>query len=140
MRLRLILEEFGPELIYLKGEKNIVADAISRIDLIEGEEDVFSQMSPSLHSIAHTFGLDVTYDPESTSAPVKFKNLLSHQQKDKTYSATIVRKSFPIVLTPFMGREKLVSLYAIKIKLFSLLLKEMVLSLRLLMEYVRTLI
>jgi hypothetical protein len=33
MRWRLILEEFGPELNYIKGEKNIVADALSRLQI-----------------------------------------------------------------------------------------------------------
>ena len=32
MRWRLILEEYGPELRYIQGEQNIVADALSRID------------------------------------------------------------------------------------------------------------
>ena len=31
MRWRLILEEFGPELKYIKGENNVVADALSRL-------------------------------------------------------------------------------------------------------------
>jgi RNase H-like domain found in reverse transcriptase/Reverse transcriptase (RNA-dependent DNA polymerase) len=35
MRWRLILEEFGPDLNYVKGETNIVADALSRLNLIE---------------------------------------------------------------------------------------------------------
>ena len=35
MRWRLLIEEFGPELIYIKGENNIVADALSRMDLSE---------------------------------------------------------------------------------------------------------
>ena len=33
LRWRMILEEYGPELIYLKGEHNIVADTLSRLDL-----------------------------------------------------------------------------------------------------------
>jgi RNase H-like domain found in reverse transcriptase len=35
MRWRLLLEEYGPELIYIKGENNIVADALSRLELVE---------------------------------------------------------------------------------------------------------
>ena len=31
-RWRLILEEYGPEIIYIKGEHNTVADAISQLD------------------------------------------------------------------------------------------------------------
>src|SRR6056300_26048 len=30
----MVLEEYGPELIYIKGPDNIVADALSRLDLI----------------------------------------------------------------------------------------------------------
>jgi hypothetical protein len=37
MRWRLILEEYGPELRYIKGEKNLVADALSRLYMIEGD-------------------------------------------------------------------------------------------------------
>jgi hypothetical protein len=33
MRWRLILEEYGPELIYTKGSTNIVADALSRLEI-----------------------------------------------------------------------------------------------------------
>ena len=38
IRWRLVLEEFGPELIYLKGERNIVADALSCLDIEELNE------------------------------------------------------------------------------------------------------
>ena len=31
MRWRLAIEEYSPELIYIKGEKNVVADALSRL-------------------------------------------------------------------------------------------------------------
>jgi hypothetical protein len=35
MRWQLLLEEYGPELIYIKGENNIVADALSCLELVE---------------------------------------------------------------------------------------------------------
>ena len=38
MRWRLILEEYGPELIYLKGTTNIVADALSRLVITSSSE------------------------------------------------------------------------------------------------------
>ena len=37
MRWRLIIEEFGPKLLYIKGENNVVADALSRLALKEEE-------------------------------------------------------------------------------------------------------
>jgi hypothetical protein len=33
MRWRLILEEYGPELVYTPGNTNIVADALSRLEI-----------------------------------------------------------------------------------------------------------
>ena len=33
MRWRVLLEEFGPEIVYIKGVHNTVADAISRLDI-----------------------------------------------------------------------------------------------------------
>ena len=38
MRWRLILKEFGPELKYIKGENNVVADALSRIEMSDNQE------------------------------------------------------------------------------------------------------
>ena len=40
MRWRLILEEYGPEIIYIKGSTNIVADALSRLNIPVTEENV----------------------------------------------------------------------------------------------------
>jgi len=55
MRWRLILEEFGPELNYVQGNKNIVADALSRLDIIP---TIDSQQTPleSLSLQAELFG------------------------------------------------------------------------------------
>ena len=38
MRWRLILEEFGPELKYIKGENNVVANALSRLEKNPNQE------------------------------------------------------------------------------------------------------
>jgi hypothetical protein len=37
MRWRLILEEFGPTLTYIKGKNNVIADTLSQLDLTEEE-------------------------------------------------------------------------------------------------------
>ena len=48
MRWHLILEEYGPMLEYIKGEQNVVADALSRLDIIkEPLQDPISQDSDS---------------------------------------------------------------------------------------------
>ena len=38
MRWRLILEEFGPELKYIKGKNNVVADVLSRLEMSDNQE------------------------------------------------------------------------------------------------------
>ena len=38
MRWRLIIEEVGPELKYIKGENNVAADALSRLDMNYNQE------------------------------------------------------------------------------------------------------
>ena len=38
MRWRLIIEEFGPELKYIKGENNVVADALYRLEMSDNQE------------------------------------------------------------------------------------------------------
>ena len=38
MRWRLILEEFGPELKYIKGENNVVSNALSRLEKSPNQE------------------------------------------------------------------------------------------------------
>ena len=52
MRWRLILKEYGPELIYIKGENNVVADALSRLDLQP------TTLPATLETMAEHFGLD----------------------------------------------------------------------------------
>ena len=37
MRWRLILEEFGPELKHTKGENNVIADALSRLEMSDNK-------------------------------------------------------------------------------------------------------
>ena len=38
MRWSLILKEFGPELKYVKGENNVVADALSQLEMNDNQE------------------------------------------------------------------------------------------------------
>ena len=66
MRWRLLIEEFGPELRYIKGKHNIVADVLSRLQLKEEE-----------------FSLDAfAFDDEDfpVEFPLSYKQL-SHEQK-----------------------------------------------------------
>jgi hypothetical protein len=79
MRWRLILEEYGPELRYIKGEQNIVADALSRLDLDD------SIPLPSVHkanAMAECFNNDGLEFP-SEQYPLHMSTI-SHYQKQDT--------------------------------------------------------
>jgi hypothetical protein len=70
---RLTLEEYGPELRYIKGEHNVVADALSRLDMIEVSE---------IYNVAECFGYDDDDLPES-SFPVRYSDISKMQQNDE---------------------------------------------------------
>jgi RNase H-like domain found in reverse transcriptase len=69
MRWRLLIEEFGPKLTYIKGENNIVADALSRMAMTEAD------FSPE------AFTTDEHDFPEAY--PLLFKEIAFEQSKDK---------------------------------------------------------
>ena len=55
MRWRLIVEEYNPELIwYIQGSKNIAAEALSRMDIVDTNNPIKSKMS----SLAEHFSLE----------------------------------------------------------------------------------
>ena len=74
MRWRLIIEEFGPNLRYIKGENNIVADALSRLELTEEE------FSPEC------FAFDDDTDDEAY--PLAYAKIRTAQQQDNTLQQT----------------------------------------------------
>eukprot|EP00957_Ditylum_brightwellii_P153952 11717889-Ditylum_brightwellii.AAC.1 len=67
----MVIEDFGPESIYIKGYDNVVAGAMSRLP---------SKKAPDLYTIADYYGNEQL--PEDTY-PVQFKLLQTEQQKDK---------------------------------------------------------
>ena len=48
MLWRLILKEFGPELKYIKGENNVVTDALSRLEKIPNQDILTSLNSMAM--------------------------------------------------------------------------------------------
>jgi hypothetical protein len=70
MRWRLVLEDYGPELEYIKGERNVVAGALSRLD-IEDDREIFN--------ISDCFGFDDDHLPES-AFPVRYRDFSKAQK------------------------------------------------------------
>ena len=72
MRWRLLIEEFGPKLTYVKGVSNVVADALSRMRLTEEE------FSPE----AFAFCAEVEAGDFPTDYPLSYKEVEYLQGKD----------------------------------------------------------
>ena len=112
MRWRLILEEFSPELVYIKGSKNVVADALSRLELEEVENEVPS----TLDGLAEHYGLEKD-DLPKTAHPTKYKTIMSHQLKDKSLMKLISNKVKHYSNKEFHGAGKNYSLICYKDKI-----------------------
>jgi len=104
LRWRLILEEFSPELIYIKGQNNVIADALSCLDktadsLTKPSADFFTKppnadsltkpisdfvTKPHMVLLAKLYALEEDDLPEDAFL-ITYSNILKHQQKDKKF-------------------------------------------------------
>ena len=82
---RLLIEEFAPKLVYIKGETNIVADNLSRLPLIASErkqepnDPTNNETTLALESLAES----LLYYPEEVPVfPLGFENIQLQQQID----------------------------------------------------------
>lgn len=104
MRWRLILEEFGPQLNYIQGHKNIVADALSRLDIDQGKSN--SNQNNTTTDQAECFGLGKDDLPASDIYPVQFKLLQAEQQLDKQLLSTAKKDNKNYTIKAFCGGGK----------------------------------
>jgi hypothetical protein len=74
MRWRLITEEFGPTMEYIKGPKNIVADTLSRLEMTSDTESL---------DMADCYGFNSNDLPDD-AFPISYILLDHEQKKDKT--------------------------------------------------------
>ena len=107
MRWRLILEEFGPELKYIKGENNVVADALSRLELSDNQE---------ILNISELYGYDDKVLPES-AYPILYYDIAKAQETDaKLQQKLVSHKEY--TLDTFRGGDKDHRLICWKNKIF----------------------
>jgi len=99
MRWRLILEEYSPELIYIQGDKNIVPDALSRLELTENS----TKIKPEINVLAEHFALSKT-DVPNKAHPTNLKTIMRYQQNDKELIET-AKKTKIFLSSNFMGQE-----------------------------------
>ena len=94
MRWRLLIKEFGPTIEYIKGPKNIIANALSRLDLIS--------LPSNVQDIADCYGLDKD-DLPSDAFPFTYQLINCKQNNDKTLLATIKNGAKNYSLKEFHG-------------------------------------
>ena len=88
MRWRAILEEFGPKVEYIKGERNVAADALSRLDIEDREEDLLPSEDP-LPKLSYA----ITKNIEEEKFPMSPILIEKHQKRDRTIKKTLQNTS-----------------------------------------------
>jgi hypothetical protein len=103
MRWRLIIEEYAPEFIYIKGEHNIVADALSRLEL--DTTPTTPQQLHDIHYLADHFALQDDDLPDD-AFPLNYKLIALHQRKDKELLTKLHTSSNDYQVKAFRGGGK----------------------------------
>ena len=80
MRWRLILEYFFPELKYIKGENNIVANTLSRLEMNDNQE---------IFNISELYVCNDVYLPGS-SYPIRYHDITKVQKTDAEVKQRLV--------------------------------------------------
>jgi hypothetical protein len=112
MRWRLILEEYGPELLYVKGEQNVVADALSRLPIA----DTTDTDTYDLNYLADHFGLHDNDLPEDVY-PLHYQLIQKCQKTDKPLITKYKQKASNYQLNSFRGGGKSTKLICYKDKI-----------------------
>jgi len=110
LRWRLLIEEFNPQMHYLPGHNNIVADTLSRLDIEDNFDPVLQH--------EQLFGLEedeLSYELPKNAYPLKMKTIYLQQQKDNKLMALATTP--PYTLKDFSGGKKTYPLVCLKIKL-----------------------
>ena len=95
MRWCLILEEFRPELKYIKGENNVVADALSRLEKSPNQE---------ILNISEIYGYNYKDLPDS-AYPIRYNDIAKAQETDaKLQQKLVSHKDY--TLDTFHGGDK----------------------------------
>ena len=102
---RLLMEEYGPEIIYIKGEDNKAADAMSRLPFESSKiENPDSREQLSEDEVADHYGVDSL--PQGTF-PLRYKIIDEYQKKDKELVAALEKGRYTAKTFRGGGKEYL---------------------------------
>ena len=103
IRWRLLIEEFGPELKYIPGAKNIVADTLSRLNILPSDKE--------LNEYVDCF---VSHDDDF---PLTYEKINSAQQKDKKLLKQTSKYTVNYGVSSYHGGEGTIRLITYKNKI-----------------------
>ena len=95
MRWRLILEEFGPKLKYIKVENNVVVEALSRLEMSDNQE---------ILNISEIYGYDEEDLPDS-AYPICYHDIAKAQKTDTKVQQKLVSNR-DYTLNTFCGGDQ----------------------------------
>jgi hypothetical protein len=100
MRWRLYIEEYSPDLQYIKGTHNVVADALSWLEL---DETQFEDTQESFLGLMECFAKKADTDEFH---PINYQQLKIAQDKDKTIQKILKMPKILYFCKDFHGEEK----------------------------------
>ena len=104
MRWRLYIEEYSPDLHYIKGTHNVVADALSRLEMNDAPyEDTEDKFLGLMECFAKKADTDEFH-------PLNYQHLKIAQDKDKTIQKLLTKPTSMYALKEFHGGGKTTSL------------------------------
>jgi hypothetical protein len=104
MRWRLYIEEYSPDLQYIKGTHNVVADALSCLEI---KETPFEDTQDSFLGLMECFAKKADTDEFH---PLKYQQLQNAQDKDKTIQKILKMPKTLYLCKDFHGGGKTTSL------------------------------
>jgi transposase InsO family protein len=111
MRWRLYIEEYSPDLHYIKGTQNVVADALSRLEI---KDTPFEDTNDSFLGLMECFAKDPDI-PEFH--PLNYRHLQLAQEKDKKMMKILKMDNTQYFLEDFHGGGKTTALVCYKHKI-----------------------
>lgn len=87
LRQRLVIDEFGAEIDYFPGEKNVVANALSRLDSSAQELSNFEEcfMKKRVFDMDVVFPMEYSLLEKDQGACEQIKGILDDKEKKKKY-------------------------------------------------------